>query len=70
MSVKNSKDNPNNIKVDNYKAYKISFKQIIKEKYKQKINETVYRLNNYLTHTYQFLRLWILELYETKSKYQ
>jgi len=54
---------------DKYRTIKISLKQIIKnEDDKIILNKVVFRVNQLITHAYQFLRLWILNKYEKNKE--
>ena len=53
---------------DKYRTIKCSFKQIIKNKEDgAKIFDAVIRTHKIVTHTYQFLRLFILYNYKKKT---
>ena len=53
---------------DKYKVIKISLKQILKNTTDiNKLNNIIIRTNKLIIHTYQFLRLWILNKYHKRQ---
>ena len=51
-----------------YKTFKIPLKSILLDKTTQpKINDLVFAMNDLVVHTYQFIRLYILNLYNKKQ---